>query len=245
MKEKMHPVRSLSTKREKELLTLSETLGITFTDLSLLDQALTHTSYANERKGDYPQNERLEFLGDAVLELVSSTYLFHRFPELPEGELTKTRAGLVCSESLAGLALGLGLGGYLLLGHGEEMGGGRTRQTNLEDVFEAVIGAVYEDQGFDAARSYVLRVMQPAFAKIGEGGPVLKDWKTILQEIVFQQKDKDIVYELIGESGPDHAKEFSFQVRIAGHVMGEGKGQSKKEAEQRAALEALRKMGKA
>lgn len=239
----MKSMHSFTKKRAAELEALAKSLGVVFNDISLLNQALTHTSYANEIKGTALQNERLEFLGDAVLELVSSTYLYHTFPNLPEGELTKTRAGLVCSESLAELATGLHLGDYLLLGHGEEMGGGRTRQTNLEDVFEAVIGAVYLDQGWETAKAYVLRVLAPAVKRIGKG-PVLKDWKTILQEIVFQHKDKTISYEMAREEGPDHAKVFVFRVRIAGKVMGEGEGRSKKEAEQRAAYAALKKMGR-
>ena len=227
--------------RRQQLLTLSERLGVKFHDIGLLDQALTHTSYANESKRNTAHNERLEFLGDAVLELASSTYLYEHFPEMPEGELTKTRASIVCSMTLASLASNLHLGDYLLLGRGEEMGGGRTRQTNLEDVFEAVIGAVYLDQGWEAAQDYVVRQLSGEFEKV-EHGAILKDYKTILQEIVFRKEGQSIDYELVSESGPDHAKEFTFRVRVTGRVMGEGTGHSKKEAEQHAARVALEKI---
>ena len=183
----MRNVRKEGGERREQLLALSERLGVTFHDLALLDQALTHTSYANESKRNTPHNERLEFLGDAVLELASSTYLYEHFPEMPEGELTKTRASIVCSTTLAKLASGLHLGDYLLLGRGEEMGGGRTRQTNLEDVFEAVIGAVYLDQGWEAAQAYVVRQLRGEFEN-AEHGAILKDYKTILQEIVFRKE---------------------------------------------------------
>lgn len=227
--------------RRQQLLTLSERLGVKFHDIGLLDQALTHTSYANESKRNTAHNERLEFLGDAVLELASSTYLYEHFPEMPEGELTKTRASIVCSMTLASLASNLHLGDYLLLGRGEEMGGGRTRQTNLEDVFEAVIGAVYLDQGWETAQDYVVRQLSGEFEKV-EHGAILKDYKTILQEIVFRKEGQSIDYELVSESGPDHAKEFTFRVRVTGRAMGEGTGHSKKEAEQHAARVALEKI---
>jgi len=227
----MGNVRTEGEARRQQLLALSERLGVTFHDIALLDQALTHTSYANESKRNTAHNERLEFLGDAVLELASSTYLYEHFPEMPEGELTKTRASIVCSTTLAKLATG----------RGEEMGGGRTRQTNLEDVFEAVIGAVYLDQGWEAAQAYVVRQLRGEFEN-AEHGAILKDYKTILQEIVFRKEGQSIAYELVSESGPDHAKEFTFRVRVTGKVMGEGTGHSKKEAEQHAARRALEKI---
>ena len=227
--------------RRQQLLTLSERLGVKFHDIGLLDQALTHTSYANESKRNTAHNERLEFLGDAVLELASSTYLYAHFPEMPEGQLTKTRASIVCSATLAKLAAGLHLGDYLLLGHGEEMGGGRTRQTNLEDTFESVIGAVYLDRGWDVAKDYVMRQLAPEFEKASRGA-ILKDYKTILQERVYQKEGQSVAYELVEEIGPDHDKSFTFQVRITGKVMGQGTGHSKKEAEQQAAREALARL---
>ena len=233
---------TLTAKRKGELLELSARLGVEFKDLTLLHKALIHSSYANEAKEkNIVHNERLEFLGDAVLELASSTYLYMQFPQMPEGQLTKTRASIVCSTSLAELARTLHLGDYLLLGHGEEMSGGRDRQTNLEDVFEAVIGAIYLDQGWEAAKDYVVRQLMPLFAKVEQGG-ILKDYKTILQEVVYQEAQQTVSYELVSTSGPDHDKTFTFNVKITGKVMGTGTGRSKKEAEQKAAKEALAKI---
>ena len=233
---------TLSAKRRGELSELATRLGVEFADLTLLHQALIHSSYANEAKEkNIVHNERLEFLGDAVLELASSTYLYMHFPQMPEGQLTKTRASIVCSTSLAELARTLHLGDYLLLGHGEEMSGGRDRQTNLEDVFEAVIGAIYLDQGWDTAKDYVIRQLMPLFKQV-EQGAILKDYKTILQELVYQDASQNVSYELVGTSGPDHDKTFMFNVLITGKVMGTGTGRSKKEAEQQAAKEALAKI---
>jgi len=164
-----------------------------------------------------------------------------QFPQMPEGQLTKTRASIVCSTSLAELARTLHLGDYLLLGHGEEMSGGRDRQTNLEDVFEAVIGAIYLDQGWEVAKDYVTRQLMPLFKQVEQGG-ILKDYKTILQEVVYQEAQQTVSYELVSTSGPDHDKTFTFHVKITGKVMGTGTGRSKKEAEQKAAKEALAKI---
>ena len=231
----------LSEERKQSLRELAKVLGVEFHNLNFLQQALVHTSYANESKGNIVHNERLEFLGDAVLELASSTYLYQHFPQMPEGQLTKTRASIVCSATLAKLAARLHLGDYLLLGRGEEMGGGRTRQTNLEDVFESVIGAIYLDQGWEAAKDYVIRQLTPEFERV-RSGAILKDYKTILQEEVYQHEGQSVAYELVAEEGPDHDKRFTFQVRITGKVMGQGTGHSKKEAEQHAAREALAKL---
>ena len=231
----------LSPARRRALEALEERLGVRFGDLALLNQALTHTSFAHEAKRNTVHNERLEFLGDAVLELASSTYLYAHFPAMPEGDLTRTRASVVCSETLAQLADRLSLGDYLLLGHGEELSGGRTRQTNLEDVFEAVIGAIYLDQGWAAAERYVVRQLAPAFAR-AQHGEAFKDYKTLLQELVFRREGQRIDYELVGETGPDHAKEFTFRVHVTGEILGTGTGRSKKEAEQRAARQALERL---
>lgn len=233
----------LTEKRKQELQVLAKRLGVAFHDISLLHTALVHTSYANEAPGRVANNERLEFLGDAVLELASSTYLYTHFPKLPEGELTRTRASIVCSASLAKIAARLGLGDYLLLGHGEEMSGGRTRTTNLEDTFEAVLGAVYLDQGWEIARDYALRELAPEFEN-AELGKLVKDYKTMLQEVVQQRPDSTIAYELLEASGPDHCKHYVFAVKIDGKVCGKGEGPSKKEAEQRAAEVALKKLTK-
>lgn len=232
-----------SAARKGELLALAQRLGVTFHDIGLLHTALVHTSYANEAQGRVAHNERLEFLGDAVLELASSTYLYTHFPRLPEGELTKTRASIVCSAALAKIAARLGLGEYLLLGHGEEMSGGRVRTTNLEDAFEAVLGAIYLDQGWEAARDYALRQLAPEFDQVRHGEN-LQDYKTLLQELVQKTPGSTIAYELLEATGPDHAKHYRYAVVINGKTCGEGEGSSKKEAEQQAARMALARQKK-
>ena len=232
-----------SAARKGELLALAQRLGVTFRDIGLLHTALVHTSYANEAQGRVAHNERLEFLGDAVLELASSTYLYTHFPSLPEGELTKTRASIVCSAALAKIAARLGLGEYLLLGHGEEMSGGRARTTNLEDAFEAVLGAIYLDQGWETARDYALRQLAPEFDQVRHGEN-LQDYKTLLQELVQKTPGSTIAYELLEATGPDHAKHYRYAVVIDGKTCGEGEGSSKKEAEQQAARMALARQKK-
>lgn len=232
-----------SAARKGELLALAQRLGVTFHDIGLLHTALVHTSYANEAQGRVAHNERLEFLGDAVLELASSTYLYTHFPSLPEGELTKTRASIVCSAALAKIAARLGLGEYLLLGHGEEMSGGRARTTNLEDAFEAVLGAIYLDQGWETARDYALRQLAPEFDQVRHGEN-LQDYKTLLQELVQKTPGSTIAYELLEATGPDHAKHYRYAVVIDGKTCGEGEGSSKKEAEQQAARMALARQKK-
>ena len=232
-----------SAARKGELLALAQRLGVTFHDIGLLHTALVHTSYANEAQGRVAHNERLEFLGDAVLELASSTYLYTHFPRLPEGELTKTRASIVCSAALAKIAARLGLGEYLLLGHGEAMSGGRARTTNLEDAFEAVLGAIYLDQGWEAARDYALRQLAPEFDQVRHGEN-LQDYKTLLQELVQKTPGSTIAYELLEATGPDHAKHYRYAVVINGKTCGEGEGSSKKEAEQQAARMALARQKK-
>ena len=232
-----------SAARKGELLALAQRLGVTFHDIGLLHTALVHTSYANEAQGRVAHNERLEFLGDAVLELASSTYLYTHFPRLPEGELTKTRASIVCSAALAKIAARLGLGEYLLLGHGEEMSGGRARTPNLEDAFEAVLGAIYLDQGWETARDYALRQLAPEFDQVRHGEN-LQDYKTLLQELVQKTPGSTIAYELLEATGPDHAKHYRYAVVINGKTCGEGEGSSKKEAEQQAARMALARQKK-
>ncbi len=229
----------LSVDRQKDLLELAGRLQVSFSNLVLLHQALTHTSYANEaRHQKVVHNERLEFLGDAVLELATSTYLFTNFPKLPEGEMTKARASVVCETTLSQRAAVLRLGDYLLLGHGELATGGRTRPSILADAFEAVIGAIYMDQGWEIASSYVLHQLQSDLRMV-ETGHNLQDYKTILQEFVQKHFEQAVCYELLSETGPDHAKHFEFAVNIDGKVCGTGSGRSKKEAEQHAAHEAL------
>ncbi|MCI6285191.1 ribonuclease III [Selenomonas sp.] len=231
----------LTEKRKQELQVLAKRLGVAFHDISLLHTALVHTSYANEAPGRVANNERLEFLGDAVLELASSTYLYTHFPKLPEGELTRTRASIVCSASLAKIAARLGLGDYLLLGHGEEMSGGRTRTTNLEDTFEAVLGAVYLDQGWDVARDYAMRELAPEFDGV-QRGELIKDYKTTLQELIQKDPTAVIEYVELEATGPDHCKHYVFAVTVNGKEQGRGEGPSKKEAEQGAAKAALARL---
>ena len=222
---------------------LEEKIGYRFQNIALLETALTHSSYANEKHGaDCQSYERLEFLGDSILGLVTADFLYHHEPRLPEGRMTRLRAELVCEASLHCVALSLGLGEYMRLGRGEEHTGGRERPSILADMVEAIIAAMYLDSGLDEARRFILdRVLKDA--EIGETHRSA-DYKTELQELVQQQPGQLISYELIGESGPDHDKRFSFCVSISGKPAGEGTGRTKKEAEQnaaRCALEALRK----
>ncbi len=233
----------LESTRLQALAELCRTLGVTFNDYKLLHQALTHTSYANETKGaNVRHNERLEFLGDAVLDLIISSYLFSQCPHLPEGELTKARAQVVCEQTLAKRALALGIGEYLLLGKGEALSGGRERISILADAFEAIIGAVYLDGGFKSAARYVLNQLKSELTLV-EGGDYFKDYKTWLQEIVQKNNDSKIAYEVINERGPDHDKSFEVAVLVNSERMGTGWGKSKKEAEQQAARQALVKFG--
>lgn len=231
----------LSQERKAKLSVLETALGVKFKNIALLNQALTHTSYANEFKGVIFHNERLEFLGDAVLELASSTYLFQHFPQMPEGELTKARASVVCETSLAKLARKLQVGDFLLLGKGERLTGGQNRPSILADAFESIIGAIYLDQGWNTAYNYVLDKLNEEFIAV-EHGYNLKDYKTILQEVV-QSRGQHAEYKLISEKGPDHAKLFEFAVVVNGETDGIGKGTTKKEAEQHAAFAALKKYG--
>ena len=230
----------IDARRQRELAAFAERLGVDFADLGHLNTALTHTSYAKEKSRTAEHNERLEFLGDAVLELSVSSYLFQNFPNMEEGVLTKTRAGIVCSESLAKLATELGMGKMLLLGHGEDQNGGRGRISILEDAFEAVIGAIYVDRGWEVARDYVWRQLAGEFAAIKQGGSESKDYKSLLQELVQQNPDGQVSYELMDATGPDHAKTFTMAVIVGGARIGIGVGHSKKAAEQNAAQQALR-----
>lgn len=222
--------------------TLEEKLGYSFRNIQLLEAALYHSSYANEHRGTGIQsNERMEFLGDAVLGMVTAEYLFRKHPNLPEGDLTRIRAALVCEESLHEVAQSLGLGEYLKLGRGEESGGGRQRPSILADATESVFAAVYLDGGIEEARTIIHRVLLDR-----EREEVVeerrRDFKTLLQELVQRRSDQVLRYEMTGESGPDHAKVFEASVSVNGTVVGVGTGRSKKEAEQAAARSALEKM---
>jgi ribonuclease-3 len=236
-------IEMLTKKRMDSLAKLSDQLGVPFTDVNLLHQALTHTSYANEsKKTVISHNERLEFLGDAVLDLIVSEYLFRQLKNLPEGELTKARAVIVCEPTLARCAAELGIGEYLFLGKGEAGSGGRERASILADAFEAVIGAIYLDSGFLSVSNFVLRQLN-ADLKLVERGEYVKDYKTVLQEVVQKKTDSKIIYEIISENGPDHNKMFEIIVLVNGNSLGNGLGKSKKEAEQHAAKQALMKLG--
>ena len=221
---------------------LEAAIGYRFQNISLLQNALTHSSYANERWHDsLKSNERLEFLGDSILGMVVAEYLYRNFPDRPEGELTRMRADMVCETSLAAVADKIGLGEHLLLGHGEERFGGRKRASILADAVESVIAACFLDGGMEAAKAFVAKFVLTEV-------PVKQlhnaDYKTALQELVQQKKDQVLAYTLVGESGPDHDKEFRVEVSLNGNVIGTGVGRSKKRAEQdaaRNALEALKK----
>ena len=222
--------------------TLEKSLGYTFRDKELLRAALYHSSYANEHRGcGISSNERLEFLGDAVLGMVTADDLFTKYPDLPEGDLTRIRAALVCEESLHEVAQSLHLGDYLQLGKGEEMGGGRQRPSILADATESVFAAVYLDGGMEEARSLIHRVLLDK-ERVEVVEERRRDFKTELQELVQRKPNQVLNYELVSATGPDHAKEFTFCVKLNGDVIGLGKGHSKKEAEQVAAKTALEQM---
>lgn len=215
---------------------LEQIIGYTFQNKDLLKQALTHSSYANEKKlGKLGCNERLEFLGDAVLELISSDFLYGKFPDIPEGELTKKRASLVCEPSLAYCARQFGLPQFLLLGKGENMTGGRNRDSIVSDATEALLGAIYLDGGFANAKEFVLKFILNDI----ERKQLFYDSKTILQELVQEKGIQPVEYILTGETGPDHDKQFSVSVQINGKIVGSGTGHTKKAAEQAAAYQAI------
>ncbi len=214
-----------------------------FQDASLMTTAMTHSSYANEHRDLHLQNnERLEFLGDSILGLVSADYVFHRYPHVPEGQLTKVRAAVVCEKTLYEVAKELGLDRHLLLGHGEEMGGGRERPSILADSVEAMIGAIYLDGGLEAARTFIMTFL-PDKVDLAETGHAFRDYKTALQEIVQKNRQETLSYRLSDESGPDHDKRFTVQVLLNSNIFAEGVGRSKKDAEQMAARAALELMG--
>ena len=216
---------------------LAEKTGYAFSDRSLLTLALTHSSYSNEGGQAGVHNERLEFLGDAVLEMVTSDFLYHQYPDMPEGKMTRLRASLVCETALAYDARAIGLPDYLIMGKGEEATGGRERDSVISDALEAVIGAVYLDGGLGCARTFILSNVLNDI----ENKQLFVDSKTILQEAV-QAEAGTIRYELTGESGPSHRKRFAAAVYVNGELSGAGEGPTKKAAEQQAAYEAIKKM---
>lgn len=217
---------------------LERLVGHTFKNIQLIENAVTHTSYANEARNSVLHNERLEFLGDSVLSIVVSEYLF-TFKNMPEGELTRTRASLVCESALYEFARQINLGNHLRLGHGEKKAGGANRPSILSDAFEAVIAALYLDGGLDAARNFIL----PFIKKSMENDVKPEDYKTRLQEIVQQNPEERLRYVVASESGPDHNKCFEVEVHLNSNCIGKGQGHSKKLAEQQAAKEALLLMG--
>lgn len=221
---------------EKLFEQLEQKIGYCFDNRTLLKQAITHSSFANEQKinklYDY---ERLEFLGDAVLELVTSAFLFMKHPEMPEGQLTKKRSTLVCGPALSFCAKDIDIGKYILLGKGEENTGGRQRDSITSDVMEAIIGAIYLDGGYDKAESFIHRFILSDL----ENKQLFYDSKTLLQEEIQKDNNGTLLYELISEAGPDHDKVFVVEARVNGKVLGKGAGKTKKAAEQQAAYEAL------
>lgn len=219
--------------------TLEAKLGYTFRDRKLLENALTHSSYANENHSPAGSNERLEFLGDSILGMVTADFLYREHPDLPEGELTRKRAALVREESLVEVADRLDLGAYLKLGRGEDHGGGRQRPSIRADAVEAVLAAVFLDGGLMEAR----KIIQRFILDREEEKAASRDYKTALQEQVQRESGQVLTYRLTGEAGPDHAKVFSVAVELNGKTVGQGQGRSKKEAEQlaaKAAMEALK-----
>ncbi|HIR97656.1 MAG TPA: ribonuclease III [Candidatus Merdisoma faecalis] len=220
---------------------LEKKLGYHFHDRRLLEQALCHSSYANERHMDrLLNNERLEFLGDAVLELATSEYLYLNYPEMPEGEATRTRASIVCEQTLALCARDLGLGTWLRLGKGEELTGGRERDSITSDAMEALLGAIYLDGGFANAKEFVHHFILNDI----EHKKLFFDSKTILQEQIQSETEEPLRYELIKEEGPDHNKRFTVTVSLGNDILGTGSGRTKKAAEQEAAYRAILKRQK-
>ena len=219
---------------------LQQNIGYTFKDTAYLERAMTHSSYSGGKNNG--SNERLEFLGDSVLQITVSLFLFTNMTSEPEGQLTKLRASLVCENSLYGFAKRIDLGAFILLGKGEEMTGGRDRRSILADAFEALIAAIFLDGGMEAAQGFILRFM-PSVEALKSGKVRLGDYKTILQEIIQQNPEEHITYEITDEEGEGHHKLFHANVLLNGQRIGSGKGQSKKEAEQAAAKEAIGLMG--
>ncbi len=222
-------------------MSIEQSIGYTFKEKGFLNTALTHSSYSNEYKRSDKNNERLEFLGDSVLSIVVSEYLYKNL-ELAEGDLTKLRASIVCEGSLAKFASDISLGAELKLGRGEQQSGGSQRPSILADAFEALIGAVYLDGGIDEVKKFLI----PFFKDIAKQGEVVdfRDYKTQLQEIVQKNPEEKVQYVLVDENGPDHKKSFTVELRLNSNVIGVGEGRSKKSAEQMAAKQALELMGK-
>jgi len=225
-----------------DLTTLQQRLGITFNNISLLEQALVHSSYINENPGVAPvSNERLEFLGDAVLGLVAAERLYQGFPQFTEGQMTRLRTALVRRQTLARMAQAIGLGDHLYLGKGEEASGGRQKPVNLAGAIEAVIGAIFLDQGLARARDFTLRLLEADLQEAVTRGDSI-DYKSELQELIQAREQQTPTYHVIESTGPDHAKQFTVEVRVGDTLLGRGSGKSKKAAESEAARAALEKL---
>jgi ribonuclease III len=233
----------LNSKREKLLQELEAKLGLSFLNKSLLNQSLTHSSFANESKEKIYDNERLEFLGDAVIKLITSEYLYNKFPGRPEGDLTKIRAVAISDDILAEVAKKMKLGEYVLLGANEKQSGGADRKSNLANAFEALVGGIYLDSGLGKSRDFLISALRQDIEEISEAG-YMKDFKSALQEFVQKKKWGLPYYSVIRETGPKHSKVFLMEVKIKGQSYGVGKGPNKKEAEQAAAKVALAKLTK-
>lgn len=230
--------------KNRKVLEFEKSLALNFNDKNLLQRALTHKSFPNENRNlKLKDNERLEFLGDSVLSLSVSTYIFNEFSDFPEGELAKMRAVIVSSAILAEVAKRNNLGNYLFLGKGEEMTGGRERDSILADTMEAIFGALYLDQGFQKVSSFILKQLSVDINNVAAGNHI-QDYKTMLQEVIQESGNLRPEYEVIDEEGPDHNKIFQVAVKIDQDSLGSGKGSSKKEAEQKAAEVALNKLNK-
>lgn len=220
---------------------LEQNLQYNFKNMELLNNALTHSSYANETHYKYGSNERLEFLGDSVLSVIVTDYLYKTYPERTEGELTKLRASLVCEKSLSAFSRELNVGEFLRLGKGERANGGADRASLLADAFESILAAIYIDGGMEPAKKFVMRFILQELKHTDD--EVFKDYKTSLQEVIQRNPEERLSYILIGESGPDHDKCFTVEVHLNSNVIGTGTGKSKKHAEQDAAKQALNLMG--
>ena len=221
--------------------TFEEILGYKFKNAKLLENALTHSSYANEAHSVHGSNERLEFLGDSILSIIVSEYLYKNYKKLPEGELTKLRASLVCEKTLCMFSKQLNVGDYILLGKGEANNHGNERASILADAFEAILAAIYLDGGMEVAKNHVLHFIIPELEN-GEYDLFI-DYKTALQEIIQRNPEERLTYALVDESGPDHDKRFTVEVHLNSNVIGTGVGKSKKQAEQEVAHQALNLMG--
>lgn len=233
----------MKSERKKSLVEFQNIIGVSFSNIDLLDNALTHTSYANQHNLSYNHhNERLEFLGDAVLSIVVSEYLYKKYKNKPEGKLTKIRAGVVCESSLAEVARRLNVNQYLRIGKGEELSGGREKDSLIADACEAIIAAIYLDKGMEVVQEFIINNLSSKIEITGKGKSY-NDYKTRLQEHIQKRTMAVIKYKVVNESGPDHNKSFESEVYLNEKCYGKGMGKSKKEAEQNAAKAALNTLG--